>query len=221
MIEIAKSFDEPHKNAYLDAAQLFRLPYWDFYRPRKEKETIFPGVVQGQKASFPFDYSVPKILSESNIMVRKPPHNKLEVLDRNPLGSFEFSKFKVSDKEWGLLFASIIAQKLKKDGKLVDPPEELKEQRRVELKYKIPHEQTVRHPRSPKKDHEKWSHGTERLKKIMNELRMDTNRLVLHMMGCPEYDVYEVFATSGKKSIILHLDMFADLSRVFIIRTTT
>ena len=32
----------------------------------------------------------------------------------------------------------------------------------------------------------------------MNELRMDTNRLVLHMLKDPEYDTYEVFAPNLK-----------------------
>jgi len=225
MIDIAESFAERYRKVYLNAAQLFRLPYWDFHRPRKEKRVVFPGVVQGRTASFPFDYSVPEILSEDAVMVRKPPHNTLERLGHNPLGSFRFSKFKILDKEWDSLFESIVKEKIIKDGKEVDPPEGLKEHRRVELKYKLPRDQTIRYPRSPKKDHENLGYGTERLNKIMNELRMDTNRLVLHMMKDSGYDVYEAFATNSKTTPrfkpLLKMCMCEVLLKAFTIHITT
>ena len=44
MVEIAKTFADSKK--YLNAAQDFRLPFWDFYRPRSY-DTTFPGVTLG------------------------------------------------------------------------------------------------------------------------------------------------------------------------------
>lgn len=45
MVEIARKFTDSEK--YLKAAQSFRLPYWDYYRPRSY-ETVFPGVTMGR-----------------------------------------------------------------------------------------------------------------------------------------------------------------------------
>ncbi len=46
MVEIAQNFANSEK--YLKEAQSFRLPYWDYYRPRSY-ETVFPGITMGQE----------------------------------------------------------------------------------------------------------------------------------------------------------------------------
>lgn len=45
MMEVAQTFEDSEK--YVKAAQEFRLPYWDYYRPRSY-ETVFPGVTMGK-----------------------------------------------------------------------------------------------------------------------------------------------------------------------------
>ncbi|KAK7753914.1 hypothetical protein SLS62_004012 [Diatrype stigma] len=79
MLEIAKRFDEPYKSEYQEAAQRFRLPFWDYYRPRGG-EVAFPGIVKDSLTSFPYDYSCPKVFTSASIMVRMHPDNKLSDL---------------------------------------------------------------------------------------------------------------------------------------------
>lgn len=45
MLELAKTYTDSER--YLKAASEFRLPYWDYFRPRNF-DTVFPGVTLGQ-----------------------------------------------------------------------------------------------------------------------------------------------------------------------------
>jgi tyrosinase len=89
MHEVAKLYDEPYRTQYTQAAHRFRLPFWDYYRPRGG-EVTFPGIVKGGLTSFPYDYSCPKVFTSPSIMVRMFPDNKLVKLDENPLHSYHF-----------------------------------------------------------------------------------------------------------------------------------
>ncbi|KAL8787253.1 MAG: hypothetical protein Q9195_007863 [Heterodermia aff. obscurata] len=91
MIGLIESFvDEKVKANYRDAAQLFRLPYWDYYRPRGD-EVHFAGVTQRQakQTSFPFDFSLPQIFTMEEVMVRLPPSNEIKLV-KNPLYTYKF-----------------------------------------------------------------------------------------------------------------------------------
>ena len=81
--------DEKVKANYRAAAQLFRLPYWDYYRPRGD-EVHFPGVTQRQKkqTSFPYDFSLPQIFTMEEVMIRVPPNNEIKLV-KNPLYTYK------------------------------------------------------------------------------------------------------------------------------------
>ena len=74
---------------YKQAAQKFRLPYFDYYRPRNHG-TSFPGITQdGRSTSFPYDFSLPQIFTVEKVMLMKPGATALSLED-NPLNFFKF-----------------------------------------------------------------------------------------------------------------------------------
>ena len=88
MLDIAEQFPGANKQTYRDAAKEFRLPYWDYYRPRGKTAT-FPGVVDKGTTSFKYDFSVPQIFTVDKIMLKTPTKNQL-TLSSNPLHLFNF-----------------------------------------------------------------------------------------------------------------------------------
>lgn len=104
MVDIAKDYDLPYRNQYLDAALDFRLPYWDYFRPRGGP-VEFPGVIDKGTTRFPYDYSLPRIFTEQTVSARYPPNNELRSLSRNPFQSHEFINDESSKIEWDV-FAS-------------------------------------------------------------------------------------------------------------------
>ena len=110
MVHIAKLYDTKElRDKYLNAAQQFRFPYWDYFRPRGGWVS-FPGVINDQKTHYPYDYSLPKILTVDKIHVRKYPKGALEKLDRNPLSFFPFPTGGIKPDEWNV-FAKNVSQR--------------------------------------------------------------------------------------------------------------
>ena len=101
MLEIAENFPNPQK--YRDAAQRFRLPYWDYYRPRGNKAD-FPGVRLGKgRTSFNYDFSIPQIFTLEQVIVRTPEKDELELRD-NPMNFFKFpATGSIPEDEWQIL----------------------------------------------------------------------------------------------------------------------
>src|SRR5437762_13479326 len=98
MKEIIEDFPETSRAKYQAAAQKFRLPYWDYYRPRGSTKagssrTFFPGITLGDgTTSSDYDFSIPKIFLEEKVMCRTPQKNDgLEPIV-NPLLSFKYPK---------------------------------------------------------------------------------------------------------------------------------
>ncbi|KAF5558860.1 tyrosinase precursor (monophenol monooxygenase) [Fusarium phyllophilum] len=94
---VAKRFSESNipdeqKKKYLAAAQQFRLPYWDYFRPRAYTKTTFPGVTNPKDGTTtaPYDWSAPQIFTLPEVMVRRLPDNELIPM-ANPFFQFEFS----------------------------------------------------------------------------------------------------------------------------------
>ncbi|KAG5799174.1 hypothetical protein H9Q69_001806 [Fusarium xylarioides] len=82
---------EEQKKKYLAAAKQFRLPYWDYYRPRSYTKTTFPGVTNPDgTATAPFDWGAPQIFTLPKVMVRRLPDNELVPM-ANPFFQFKFS----------------------------------------------------------------------------------------------------------------------------------
>ena len=97
MVEIANRFTT-NKDKYLTAVQKFRWPFWDYYRPREEVKTVFPGIKinpttgdagkTGKTTSFPYDFRAPTIFTTEQIMLRSWPDDEL-ALEDNPLYMFK------------------------------------------------------------------------------------------------------------------------------------
>lgn len=92
------------------AVQEFRLPYWDWLRPRAKQvgHTVI-GIGKDGKPQSPFDYlfDLPRILKEKQVTVylpsrRAPDEEKKLKSIPNPLYSFSFenSKTKIPDEQW-------------------------------------------------------------------------------------------------------------------------
>ncbi|KAF4334818.1 tyrosinase precursor (monophenol monooxygenase) [Fusarium beomiforme] len=79
---------EEDKKKYIAAAKQFRLPYWDYYRPRGY-EVTFPGVVDGNTTTSPYDYHAPKIFTRKEVMIKVLPDNKLKAMP-NPFFDYAF-----------------------------------------------------------------------------------------------------------------------------------
>lgn len=99
MFDIAKK-DFKNSRAYQDAVSRFRLPYWDPFRPRGGK-VVFPGVGPGGKVSFPYDFKLPRILTEKNVVVLENESSTKLTTIPNPLYKFNYpSTGSVSADEW-------------------------------------------------------------------------------------------------------------------------
>ncbi|KAF5642479.1 tyrosinase precursor (monophenol monooxygenase) [Fusarium tjaetaba] len=70
----------------------FRLPYWDYFRPRAYTKTTFPGVTNPKDGTTtaPYDWGAPQIFTMPKIMVKRLPDNELISMP-NPFFQFEFS----------------------------------------------------------------------------------------------------------------------------------
>ena len=112
MVEVAKRFPEADRPAQLAAVQKFRLPFWDYYRPR-DYATSFPGIVTRKGlTSFPYDFSAPQVLTLEKLIVVEPVLKRDSAIAKitkaidNPLRSFYFpiatdSTVKtISDGDW-------------------------------------------------------------------------------------------------------------------------
>jgi len=113
--QIAAKYTDPAVRAvYQEAAKNFRLPYWDYFRPRGGK-VQFPGIIDGEgDTSYPYDFSMPRVLTEEWVMVRTTPNNEL-VKVRNPLNSYSFPQEQsktIPDAEWELLFKAKVKNNL-------------------------------------------------------------------------------------------------------------
>ncbi|CVL09423.1 related to tyrosinase precursor (monophenol monooxygenase) [Fusarium proliferatum] len=101
---VAKRFSESSevseedKQKYKAAAKKFRLPYWDYHRPRGGPVT-FPGVVDGTTTTSPYDFHAPRIFTKKRVMVKRLPDNKLIDMP-NPFFQFEFDENGSARIDW-------------------------------------------------------------------------------------------------------------------------
>lgn len=89
MTEIAERYPEKAKPKYRAALKEFRLPYWDYYRPRNKGTTKFSGVKSGGTTTFDYDFAIPQIFTVERVMVARTSDDKLESIE-NPLNRFVF-----------------------------------------------------------------------------------------------------------------------------------
>jgi tyrosinase len=91
------------RDKYTKAADDFRYPFWDYFRPRGDRVT-FPGVIddvihQGKKTEFRYDYSCPVAFTSEKIRILTYPDDQPEIMD-NPLHHYNFEKDFISAKTW-------------------------------------------------------------------------------------------------------------------------
>lgn len=101
MIEIVQEWlPEAERADQIKAANNFRLPYWDYWKPRGGFVT-FPGIVNnnGKATSYDYDFRIPDIFVAIKVMVRKPEASELVPID-NPLAFFNFPK-EEPNEVWG------------------------------------------------------------------------------------------------------------------------
>lgn len=85
MAEIATRYeDDAVRENYLSAVKEFRLPYWDYFRPRRAEKVDQNSFRTGAGYSF----NLPLIFTTQEIIVRQTPDNKLVKLSSNPLYRF-------------------------------------------------------------------------------------------------------------------------------------
>lgn len=90
MAEIAERYPDDVKGKYRQSLVKYRLPYWDYYRPRAQKPTRFPGITRPNgQTQFTYDYSIPQIFTNPTIMIRRTTDNKLAPFT-NPFWRYMF-----------------------------------------------------------------------------------------------------------------------------------
>lgn len=109
--EIAQEYTDPEVRAvYERAAKTFRLPFLDYFRPRGG-EVTFPGIIEtgGKETHYPYDFSMPRVMTDEKVMIRTPPNNILEEKP-NPLSTYQFSKEpgkNIPKDDWDALFGNV------------------------------------------------------------------------------------------------------------------
>ncbi|KAF5693620.1 tyrosinase precursor (monophenol monooxygenase) [Fusarium denticulatum] len=169
---VAKRFSESNipdeqKKKYLDAAKQFRLPYWDYYRPRAYTKPTFPGITNPNDGTTtgPLDWGAPQIFTLPEVMVRRLPDNKLIPM-ANPFFQFAFSPEQLN--------------KIKLDQ---DPNKRIP----TELENKL---QTIRHGGSD-------ADATASLNDGLNQERENRIRLCLALVEDEVYRNFRTFSTNA------------------------
>ena len=115
-IDIAKT-DFPNSTVCQQAATRIQAPYWDPYRPHGG-QVSFPGV--GGTISFHYDFKLPQILTQENIVVLEKETNAKLTQIPNPLFKFNFpSSGGLSSNEWNWL-RSVTSQQVRRQSSLSD-----------------------------------------------------------------------------------------------------
>ncbi|KAB2569580.1 Tyrosinase [Lasiodiplodia theobromae] len=167
--EIAKEFKD---QKYLEAAKQFRLPYWDYFKPREQKDIVFTRP-NGTKATFPYDFRLPEVLKQDKLMVYRPGNEEqLGPMD-NPLKSFRFpKKGSIPLSQW-----QVMEDRAKAQG----------------ATFTLPQDHTVRHA----VDHGNGKDNFEELDTVLNKAREQMVIYMLNLLEVPNYGVYDYFATTG------------------------
>lgn len=92
----SKRLSDSEKKAYSDAVNEFRLPYWDYYRPRNY-EFDMSGPQSDQTK--PYDYSMPQIFTLPEVMVKTLPDNEIKPM-ANPFYNYKFHTDEFKPEQW-------------------------------------------------------------------------------------------------------------------------
>ncbi|MCJ1284989.1 hypothetical protein MMC26_004326 [Xylographa opegraphella] len=167
------------KQDYVEAAKRFRLPYWDYYRPRDYKVTM-PGVFQGYKTTSPYDYHMPQIFTLQEVMVKTLPDEQLVAMS-NPFFQYRFAPGDFTEEEW--------------DASNIDVRDSFQAfastfSRTLQVEVANVKEQTLRHGGND-------DDAVEAMNQALNMIREDEMRASLVMIERGEYSNYLNFSTNG------------------------
>ena len=190
MINVAEKYPENKRQKYFDAVKKWRLPYWDYYRPRGGAVS-FPGVDKNfdeteKITTFDYDCGAPTILTIPQVMVRTTEKDELEPL-ANPLVTFHLpQQHGLSSDDWERLTGS---------------------------SQPFSTSQTTRHPLETKPQslresfedfNKRYHHDSipvnlqDPLNKVINGVRENTLKLLSQMFNDPVYADVEGFATAAQ-----------------------
>ncbi|KAI0126190.1 hypothetical protein BJ170DRAFT_685428 [Xylariales sp. AK1849] len=164
MMNYANSYNEPYRTQYREAVFAFRLPFWDYHRPRGG-EVEFPGIILGgKKTTYKYNFCVPLIFTVPTVTIFEQPNNTPRTLKSNPLQYHAFDE---------------------RSGQL---DEESEWKKIHERETGLDRGRTSRHPLPDSLD------NPGRLNSIVNELRMDSARLAVTLVTHPDYGNYEIIS---------------------------
>lgn len=181
MVERFKRSDKlsaREKQDYIEAAKQFRLPYWDYYRPRNYEVTV-PGVFDGEITTAPFDYHMPQIFTLPKVMIKTLPDNELREMD-NPLFKYDFAESDLLLAEWKASTLDVSLCSRHKQFVLT----------RKQITIPGAMKRTIRYKGND-------SSATEAMNKEINKIREDEMRCSLVMIETPEYSNFQSFSTAG------------------------
>lgn len=103
MVDIAERFPPNSRTKYREAARQFRLPFWDYFRPRGRHST-YPTIRDEKNPNlFDFDFAVPTAITIEKLMIRTPEKDELTLVD-NPLCFSYFpeeaSAVRIQQNDW-------------------------------------------------------------------------------------------------------------------------
>ncbi|KAK8060693.1 Tyrosinase [Apiospora saccharicola] len=175
MVDLAKQWKTAeNREKYHQAALQFRMPYWDYYRPRGNRVN-FPGIIKNGFTSFAYDYSSPIAFTVDKINVRTAPDDKWTTI-ANPLHHWDFEEDFVPEKDWVSSKAYV--------------EDELLYARKMTTRYPLPGKDKKPGPSTE---------SNKLLNQVLNTLRMDSNRLALAFLLNEAYNEYDVFASNETK----------------------
>ncbi|KAK8054725.1 Tyrosinase, partial [Apiospora phragmitis] len=175
MVELARQWNTTeNREKYHQAALEFRMPYWDYYRPRGPRVN-FPGIIKNGMTSFAYDYSCPIAFTVDKINVRAAPDDKWMAMG-NPLHHWDFEKDFVPEKDWVSTKAFV--------------QDELLYARNRTTRYPLPGKGKTPSP---------TTESETLLNQVLNALRMDSNRLAQAFLLDEAYNEYDVFASNESR----------------------
>ncbi|KAK8118433.1 uncharacterized protein PG998_003059 [Apiospora kogelbergensis] len=180
------------RDKYTKAADDFRYPFWDYFRPRGDHVT-FPGVIHKGNTSFRYDYSCPVAFTSEKIRITTYPDDQPKIID-NPLHHYNFEEGFIPEKTF-------------------EKPETAKW---ASDQVAFSRQKTTRYPK-PKPEDVPASNkdSTAVLNDVLNVFRMDCNRLMVRFMADDSYSAYDRFCTTRKD----YESVLSDLT--YVKRTST
>ena len=106
MLKLSERYPDPKE--HVEAAKLFHLPYWDYYRPRAW-DAEFTGIMldSGNMTKAPVDFRMPLIFTQAKVMITTPDTGGEPQLMDNPLLFYNFPEGGIHPDDWDILMLDV------------------------------------------------------------------------------------------------------------------